>query len=118
MFNVPTHFGFNVSPDLETPGFRVGPTGSPVKAGDYASGYPSTMASPANMGVLLPDFFRSSGSSVPITPASAGLDNCPEIIANCKAMCFAQYEELGGELGFVWMRRCIRDCVAPTGCSY
>lgn len=45
-------------------------------------------------------------------------DYCSRVIANCKDRCSGIYADKGGSLGFPWMRKCIRDCVTPTGCVY
>jgi hypothetical protein len=45
-------------------------------------------------------------------------DYCSRVIANCKDRCAGIYADKGGSLGFPWMRKCIRDCVAPSGCVY
>lgn len=42
---------------------------------------------------------------------------CLAAIEAAKKICFAQYALRGGQLGFAWMRRCIRGYV-PSGCGY
>jgi hypothetical protein len=109
MFALKSEVGFNVDPRDAVPGFRVEPAGQVGLAKNTANPFGmSTLAAP---GFLSP-FVTNAQSIIPTT-----YDNCPEIIANCKAACVDRYEMLGGDLGFVWMRRCIRDCVEPSGCS-
>jgi hypothetical protein len=60
---------------------------------------------------------------LPAFPNVRTADNCPEIIEGCRRQCTDRYVAgtLGGARGPdapLVLRRCIRDCVAPSGCSY
>jgi hypothetical protein len=60
---------------------------------------------------------------LPAFPNVQTADNCPEIIENCRQQCTDRYSAgtLRGARGPdapLVLRRCIRDCVAPSGCSY
>ena len=131
MFNVSSRTvvpGFNV----QAPGFRVGSavadtgdwrvvlagvkTGVPGPEGDGrgngwdrqpASNYPNS-----SLWYRFPPF-----------PNLRTADNCPEIIENCRRQCTDRCVAgtLAGARGPdapLVLRRCIRDCVAPSGCNY
>jgi hypothetical protein len=57
----------------------------------------------------------NSGPVIPvIEPYSA---ECLQAIEAAKKLCIMEYTLRGGELGFAWMRQCIRQHV-PSGCGY
>ena len=71
---------------------------------------------------IAPDFLsgfpqRSRNAPAPSSDIQTA-DYCSQVIANCKDRCSGIYADKGGNLGFSWMRKCIRDCVTPTGCVY
>lgn len=143
MFNVrDTKFvpGFHVTePVEEVPGFRVGvvedPPGFRVAHDGPVLGRDSVIAKEALAGSwippiswnvpydgIAPDFFggfpqRSRDAPAPSSDIRTA-DYCSRVIANCKDRCSGIYADKGGNLGFSWMRKCIRDCVTPTGCVY
>ena len=121
MFNVQPELGFNVSPAV-TPGFRVGlPEDRTASSIDTIEPMSRAGSSNATAYAFNPYIFDLGVATSPLAPpsrVSVDDDYYPKIIANCRSQCSARYETLGGELGFPWMRVCIRNCVAPSGCSY
>ena len=121
--------GFRVSVVEEPPGFRMAPDGSVLgsssataKEAPWGSWIP-TMPWNVPSGGIVPDFlsgFPQRGRDAPAFPSSdmRTADYCSRVIANCKDRCSGIYADKGGSLGFPWMRKCIRDCVTPTGCVY
>ena len=114
------YIGFNVQPNTGVPGFRVGlAEDTPSIATDMDG---STRR--VNSGMSAPSYnpyapYLDVAAFLPAQPTRVATDDyCRQIIANCRTKCSARYEALGGGLGFPWMRVCIRDCVAPSGCSY
>ena len=132
MFNVrDTKFvpGFHVGVWEGPPGFRMAPDGSVIgpssatakeaPGGSWISAIPLSVPS----GGIVPDFLSGvpqRTGDVPGFPSSdiRTADYCSRVIANCKDRCAGIYADKGGSLGFPWMRKCIRDCVTPTGCVY
>lgn len=147
MLNVrPTSYvpGFNVDPSVFEPGFHVdekearrwailnapdvgrsfslpvkdaGMPGLRAQAVNDILGQPTDAArtyDPFGLDVLVP---------LPPLPYHRTTVNCAKIISDCKDRCAARFEiqPFPGPSGanqFTMMRRCIRDCVAPSGCSY
>jgi len=121
MLNNPPHIGFNVPSIPSWIGFRVGAEQDhlgPETATEYAMPH----ASAADMGeeIVNPYVPYLRIGSIPLGPQPLPVtdDYCRQVIANCRTKCAERYELLGGNLGFPWMRMCIRDCVAPSGCGY
>jgi len=123
---------FNVSPRSVVPGFNVQVPGFrlPLPRGGDDARYP-----PADMNAYVlrsePDFaatYQPSPNSLPWYwlpefPNVRTADNCPEIIDNCQRQCVDQFAAgtLRGARGSdapMVLRRCVRECVAPSGCSY
>ena len=117
MFNVRPVIGFNVSAPV-TPGFRVNASRDPGAFRSDEAAPLSWKGNPYIFGDLLTPYgLDLPPKEPPFSPASTD-DYCREVVRNCNAKCLDRYELLGGQLGPVWWRRCVRDCVAPTGCSY
>ena len=132
MFNVQPVPDFNVSSVQDSPGFRVGQPkdvpGFRVRpfipgfrlntAGQSVDGNPASTVGVSAYGITpyIPGL-SDMDMPAPATPVVTD-DYCRQVIANCRTQCATRYEALGGNLGFPWMRKCIRDCVAPSGCSY
>lgn len=116
MFNVRPAIGFNVSAPV-VPGFRIDPSGNPRAFDDAMADAGSRGGNPDVSYLLGPYGQYLLAKDPPFSPASTD-DYCREVVRNCNARCLDSYEALGGELGPVWWRRCVRDCVAPTGCRY
>ena len=117
MFDVRPVIGFNVSAPV-TPGFRVDSSGNPAALHDEAAAPGSWNRNPqVPTNLPWPYALHLPAKEPPFSPASTD-DYCREVVRNCNAKCLDRYELLGGQLGPVWWRRCVRDCVAPTGCSY
>jgi len=117
MFNFVPRLGFNVQPEA-LPGFQVSdPTAASTDINRSRGGADS--ANPEAY-IFNPYTFSLGVATPPLAPPSpvSTDDYCREVVANCRRQCAARYETLGGSLGFPWMRKCIRDCVAPSGCSY
>ena len=117
MFNLRTEPeyvpGFHVRDSDEVPGFRmpVGDAEPHISNGlDLYSPYP----------------FAAIGGSYATSPwqySNPGADmavDCEKIIAECHDRCVSRFEIRPFPEGdqFVGYRRCMRDCVAPSGCSY
>jgi hypothetical protein len=121
MFKSLSDIGFNVRPDTGVPGFRVGlPEDPPGFAINNDGSIRRAGTSNTPVYGFDPDALSlpiASSLSGPITGVTTD-EYCRQIVANCRTKCSARYEALGGGLGFPWMRICIRDCVAPSGCSY
>src|SRR5260370_26977686 len=120
MYNAQPELGFNVSPAI-TPGFRVGlPEDLPgfrINQDGSVRRVSSSNAPAYGFNPYALNLSVAASPTAPPTPVATD-DYGREIIANCRTKCSARYEALGGGLGFPWMRVCIRDCVAPSGCSY
>ena len=117
MFNVRPAFGFNVLAPV-TPGFRVDPSGNLGALRDEGANSASWKGNPYVLGDLLQPYGIDlpTGRS-PYSPASDD-DYCRQVVRNCHTKCVNQYELLGGGLGPSWYRVCVRNCVAPSGCSF
>jgi hypothetical protein len=121
--------GFRVGVVEDPPGFRMAPDGSVLgssaataKEAPGDSWIPTIPWNVPSDGIL-PDFLsgfpqRSRDAPAFPSPDIQTADYCSRVIANCKDRCAGIYADKGGSLGFPWMRKCIRDCVTPTGCVY
>jgi hypothetical protein len=139
MFN--SHFhtdlpGFRLSMTEDEPGFRIDTNDSirhsVVSAPSHVF-YPGGANADPSAGlnayasVSPADFVNSRSNSTAYrmlgaSPYMQKADNCPQIIENCRLRCTGRYLDgmlpgRGSDAPMV-LRRCIRDCVGPSGCSY
>lgn len=120
--------GFRVGVVEDPLGFRMAPDGpilgrsSVIAKGALGGSWIPPMSWNVPYDGIVPDFFggfpqRSHDAPAPSSDIRTA-DYCSRVIANCKDRCSGIYADKGGSLGFSWMRKCIRDCVTPTGCVY
>ena len=107
--------GFRVGYPEDEPGFRVGIAhGKSVFAGPSA--FPFGAYAPVDVVAPVVDW------EGPYSPRGLHADvNCREIIEGCRVRCTDQQYAPGRLLGSdapSILRRCIRNCAAPSGCSY